>query len=216
MKTSGKLAKRLTAGTVAVAAAFSLLVGGSFKEPAELLQNDNTPAIIEYEAPPEPKLTADEPDDGPQIAEEKKKSLRQWIKAQILKMPFVVRLLVCLPAWFVGWALIALGGAVWGTVLSPVASTLMHVLLTALVLLGLVVFSVKMAAPETPIKNIVNRRNICIVLICAVIGEASFVLLQLFWPEWDKFSDIIRSIIALALILFAALPAALRGRKIKN
>ena len=101
------------------------------------------------------------------------------IRAYILRLPLFVRVAIGLPLWALGWLVTQAFAALWKLFLAPAAGHILTFLLTALVLLAVMTLLVKTVFPDLPLKEILSRPNILIVLIaCAVFCVFNIVMGQ--------------------------------------
>ena len=177
-KTQAEKAARKAAGFGAAGlAALSLFLGSIFSAPAEILQNadiapEKNAIVMEVQPDAEDQDAEDAGDE-----DEKKKTLKDMFRAFIQRLPLGVRILVILPLWGIGYALIAMLTALFEPVIAPVLAVILKWLLLAGILLLSFFFVKKAIAPDTPLREIFSRRNLLAVGIsAAVLGTADFFL----------------------------------------
>lgn len=185
--------KKAAVSAVAAVTAASVLVGGAFNSPAELL--DDAPDALVQSLDMDMDSQTDAGDDsGDGEEEEGKTRPNSAIRRLVLQMPMPLRALVALPLWLVGTGIIELGGLLWGAVLSPVASTVLGWAAVALMVLAVFVMTAKTIAPELPIKKILNKRTVPAILILCLCAGMLDALLPLFVEGYDRFSQIARAV----------------------
>lgn len=198
-----KTKKKAAAAAVTAVASASVLVGGLFSTPADLLGQPQTPAHTTVSV---------QDADGSSDQEGRRRSgsaIRQWI----LRLPVGVRALVGLPLWCVGWVILTGLGALWGSVLSPVAGTLAGWACLAALLIGVLALTAKAMFPDLPMKKILCKRNILGILagVCAVgIFDTAA---PYFWSGYEKFADAVRLTGSFLTVLIAVWALAVRERR---
>ena len=177
----GKAGKRIARSAVALTTAAALITAGLFRTPADIIKEEDVfaaPAIVEtVDREPVP----DEPEDMPEEEEERKKNLKDRFREALLRMPRIVRILLLLPLWCIGTVLLAVLTPLFQAVLPPLLNIVLKWLIIAAVLLGLVTAALKLLFPDLPLKKILSKRNIVLVVIySAVVGMAGWVLEDLY------------------------------------
>ena len=212
---TGKVKKRIARSAVALTTAASLITAGLFHTPAEIVKEEDVfvpPAIVEtMDREPVPN----EPEDMPEEEEARKKNLKDRFREALLRIPRIVRILLLLPLWCIGTALLAVLTPLFQTVLPPLLNILLKWLIIAAVLLGLVTAAMKLVFPDLPLKKILSKRNVVLVVVCsAVVGMAGWVLEDLY-PETKL---LVPAVYAGAAALFTGgvLLSALFGRREKK
>jgi len=183
--------KKAAVSAVAAVTAASVLVGGAFNSPAELLE-DSPDALIQTMDMELGSQT--DAGDGADDGEEEESKARQGavVRRLIMQAPVPLRALVALPLWLVGTLLCELGAVLWAAVLSPVFATLLNWLAVALVVLLVFLMAAKTIAPELPIKKILNKKSVPgILVLCLCFGVLDSVL-PLFSEGYEQFSQWMR------------------------
>ena len=144
---TGKVKKRIARSAVALTTAASLITAGLFHTPAEIVKEEDVlvpPAIVEtMDREPVP----DEPEDMPEEEEERKKSLKDRFREILLHMPRIVRVLLLLPLWCIGTALMAVLTPLFQAVLPPLLNIVLVVIYSAVV--GMAGWVLEDLYPET-------------------------------------------------------------------
>lgn len=199
--------KSIFARIAAVAAAAGVGVSSLFASPADLVTGaDKAPqAAVEvvYDAADQ----ADAEDDGEESSDEKKKGYRDLLRQQILRIPAVVRVLVGLPLWAVGWAVTGAASVVWSNVLGPAAGAALSWLLTAALLFAVAVISVKALFPDVPFRKIVTRENILLTAAGTALLAVICAVLPLFLEDSGRYTGIVKfagGLLILAVIVIRA------------
>ena len=201
-----KIRRHTVQSAIALAASAGVLIGGLFNSPADLLQDPTTgvdralaPAAIEMvidESDEDPDPDTDGGDGGDAAAqaddEEKRRGVKGALRSIILKTPKSIRAVFGIPMWAVGCALIALFNAVLSALLSPVLAALLGWVLTAAVILLCIVGTVKTVLPDVPMKKILNKNTILIVVCGVAFFAAADSILPLVWTGYAAVRNILR------------------------
>ena len=206
--------KRIISSAVAAAVSLSLVMGGLFNSPSDLLKNPPVssmppPAIDMYI--PDPGDDGDPGDDDDAYSDEKRRGgIKDSLRNLILRMPRAVRACCVLPFWALGWLLITVLTALWGAVLSPVFSTVLGWICTAALLLAGVCLAIKCVFPDMPVKEIIkkvcNRKTISLTVLGVALVAGLDALLPDIWPAYIRMRDIFRFIGCTALLGCISLP----------
>ena len=204
-KTDNKTKQTLIASGVALLTAASLVVGGLFQSPADLLRDEDQPIVAVCDEA-DPDLDGGDGDPGePEEEKQRRGGARRTLRERVLAAPLALRLLVVLPLWLVGSALsLALGG-LW-TGLSPALGHVLGSLLLIAALFAAFLLGAKAIFPDLPIKKILNRRTVPrLLLLGTVLSVADRVLLL----TVEGYASIRQ--LAVSLAFLAALAAAVLG-----
>ena len=208
-----KIKQGTAKSAVAVAASAGVLLGGLFHSPADLLKD---PAEIDRAlAPPAIELVIQENDEDPEPdpagdggteqqdeeEEEKRRGFRAFLRRLILKAPKSVRAAVGIPLWAAGWGLIALFSGLWSAVLSPLAGTILGWIVVAAVILLCIIGTVKAVLPDLPVRKILNRKTILIVVCGIAICAGADALLPLVWTGYEAVRNVLRITGATAVLI---------------
>ena len=204
LKKIKKHAQRAVAASVASA---SILVGGLFTSPSELMNPDgSTPtAVIEMSVSDDAVMPED--DGGTAVPDQRRRGVRARIRSWILGLPPWLRAMAGIPLWGLGWLLISTASALWAGVLSPIAGGVLKFLCIALLCAAVLCAAVKAAHPKLPLKEILNKRSVSTLLVgLALVGAAGWAL-GVFYPEGQELRESVRWLGALAVLIVSALPA---------
>lgn len=206
--------KTAVASAIALLTAASVVTGSLFDSPAALLPEDGAPSIV-Y------NMTtgldgADDDDAGAQEDESEEKNRRGGVRAalrvRILRLPLIVRLLVVLPLWAFGSALIAAAGAAWG-LLQPVLGQVAGFATLLALLVGCFAVAMKAAFPDLPLKKLLSRRSLMALLLGASALAVADAALPAVWAEYEVWKNLVLSGGFFVALLCAAVPFALREQK---
>ena len=214
---------------IALVASAGVLIGGLFNSPADRLQDPTTgvdralaPAAIEMvidetDEDPDPDTDGDGGDAEAQTEDEEKKrrGAKGVLRAIILKTPGSIRAAFGIPLWAAGCALIALFNAILSAVLSPVLAAILGWVIAAGVILLCIVGTVKAVLPDVPVKKILNKNTILIVISGVALFAAADSILPFLWTGYTAVRNILRFTGA-AAVLATASSVFIRGEKKKN
>ena len=210
-----KNAKKTAATTaVALLAAASVTTGSLFETPAALLPDDGAPSIV-YNM--NNALDGAE-DDAAGVTEDESEETRRRggvravLRARILQLPLIVRLLVILPLWALGTVILAAAGAVW-PLLSPVLGKIAGFALMLSLLIGAFVVAAKAVFPDLPVKKLLSRRSLVALLIGAAALSLADAILGAAWADYEQAKNIVLSAGFFLALSCAAIPFALREQK---
>ena len=198
-----ELKKRAAAGAAAALASASLVVGGLFQSPADLLDEPADSYIASTIDLPDDDIDSGEDDTLP---DEKKRSLASRLRARILALPLAVRAVVFLPLWVIGSALIGIGSALWGGVLSPAVSAALRWVCIAAVMLLALCAGIKTLFPSVPIRRILSRRTVTTAVIGMLIVGALEIILGVLLPDRENLVRLITLLSSTCVMLAAGIP----------
>ena len=214
-----RIKKRTVHSAIALAASAGVLIGGLFNSPADLLQDPTTgvdralaPAAIEMvieESDEDPDPDTDGSGDGGDAEaktddEEKRRGVKGALRSFILKTPRSIRAVFGIPMWAVGCVLIALFNAIFSAFLSPVLATLLGWVTAAAVILLCIVGTVKAVLPDVPVRKILNKNTILIVVCGVALFAAADSVLPFVWTGYTAVRNILRFSGAAAVLATAS------------
>lgn len=209
-----KRAGRKAAGAaVAFTAAIGVFFSSLFGTPNDLLAD---PSVTE---PPAIVMDISSDDDAEEEQEAKEENTEKpgffaRIRMMILKLPLFVRVAIGLPLWALGWLVTQAFSALWKLFLAPAAEHILSFLVMALVLAAVMTLLLKTVFPDLPLKEILSRPNILIVLIsCALLCVFNIVMDRAYngFSRWEPLIRFGEGVFILLLILART---ALRRRKL--
>lgn len=208
-----KGSKRVTAAALALLMASSAAAGSLFDSPAELLAEDAGSAIV-LAADDDAPAGGDEAG-GEADGEESRRrggGLRASLRQRVLRLPLAVRLLVVLPLWGIGSAVLSLAGAAW-TLLAPYLSRVGgFALLLALLGLGFAA-GAKAVFPDLPLKKLLSRRSLALLALCAAGLTAGDAVLAAVWKDYGPVRSAVLSGGFFLALCAALLPFALKEQR---
>lgn len=177
--------KKAAVGAVCAAASAGVLVSGAFDTPADLLHDDDDAAVTAHTV-----ILADDDADLPDEEDEERKGspVRRWMQS----LPLAVRALVGVPLWALGWVLTELASLLWTAVLSPLGSSVLSWLLTALLAVGAFDLTAKALFPDIPFRKLLSRRNLLLILDGTLLLGAADTVLPLVWEDYPPIGQWLR------------------------
>ena len=188
--------KKTAVGMVAAAASASVLVGGAFDSPADLLEpvsgdDDGSPTpIVETLAAQPPDIAADD-GDGSSDSEERRQrfpAVRKWVQS----LPVAVRALVGVPLWCAGWAITEAFSLLWQAAKTPLGGKILSWLLAAVAAILVYALTAKALFPHAPWKKILRRRNLLLVFGGMAVLGAADTLLGVLWKDYPPIGRLLR------------------------
>lgn len=202
--------KKTAVGMVAAATSASVLVGGAFDSPADLLapdgdgDDDSPTPIVETLTAQMPDAADDggDGDDGEGDEEERRArfpAARRWIQS----LPLGVRALVGVPLWCLGWALTSALGLLAQAAVTPLGGKILAWVLAAGAALLVFALAAKALFPNTPLKKLLRPRNLLLVAGGMALLGAADTLLTVFWKDYPPIGQAVRLLGGAALIALA-------------
>ena len=204
-----KFRKKLAKGSAGTVLGLSIMLAGLFDSPADLIQQQAINNLSNNEAI---EIMIDDEDIGSDEDERKQaeiapagkgllKRIADAARNYIKGLPLWIKSCICIPLWGAGYGITYLISLLCTTFLSPVLSHILGFVLMAAALLAAFAVTMKCIFPDMPIKKILNRRNITIVLICTMILKILDIILPVFWPGYFRYKYLIMIIAGIALLL---------------
>lgn len=213
--------RRVAAAGIAVVTSASVVVGGLFNSPAALLSDEDPTAVVEYQNDDD-DLDGDDgdgsgsgDDEGAGAEEgEARGGIRAGARQRIMELPYAVRLVVILPLWCLGWAILTLSSALWTAVLSPVLGKALGWLCLLAALVGAFVLAARMIFPDLPLKKILNKRSLLGLIFGSVGLGIADIVVPLFWTEYTRIENIVRAVGV--LLVFGTVTMVFIRRELKR
>lgn len=199
---------------VALLTAASVVTGSLFDTPAALLPDDGAPSVVYQMNTGLDGADDDDANAGEDESEETRRrgGVRAALRERILRLPLVVRLLVILPLWALGSVILAAAGAAW-TALSPALGKVAGFAVMLALLLGVFPLGAKEIFPDLPVKKLLTRRNLAVLLLGAAGLAAVDAVLGVAWAEYEAVKNIVLSVGVFAALSAVLVPFALREQK---
>lgn len=214
-----KLRKKAAAGTAAAGLSVSVLLGGLFSSPEELMKKNET--LSEKPNPVVMTVDLDEPEPDEDTGEEEEQEAEgsgvfAKVKKKILELPAGVRALVGVPLWAVGWVIIHFLSLAWSAVLAPVLGFLLKWVLVGLALVGIFAAAMKCAFPNLPLKKILRPKNILFLLLGTVILGAADRFLPLIWEGYPAVRFVVILGGGFLVLLAVGIPFIIRRKRLEK
>lgn len=185
-KVAKKYAKKGAAVGVLV---LSLLAGLAFSGPAEITGEQlgdsvNRPPVVMDISDYGNAAVEDDDDDA---TEEKgaKSGIVARFRQAVLSLPSAARILVIMPLWAIGTAILTLISVFWKFLFAtPVGGMILASFAGWLVLLGLFTVTAKILFPEIPLSRILSKKNVIILAVVAVGMATADAVAPLFWNKY--------------------------------
>ncbi len=194
-ETLKKVKKKVVGGATAAGLGASVLLGGLFDSPEELMQKNqnayNTqpaPVVLNIDLDEE---DTDEDNEGTEETEEESIGVFAKIKKKILELPAGVRAIVGVPLWAIGWVIIHLLSIAWEAVLAPVLGFLLKWVLAGLALVGVFAAAMKCAFPHLPLRKILRPKNILFLILGTVVLGVIDKIIPMFWSAYTGYRFLI-------------------------
>ena len=214
-----KVKKKVVGGATAAGLGASVLLGGMFESPEELMQKTSesypqpSPIVMTVDLDEE---DTDEDNDGEETTEEEKIGLFAKIKKKILELPAGIRAIVGVPLWAIGWVIIHVLSIAWEAVLAPVLGFLLKWVLAGLALVGVFAAAMKCAFPHLPLKKILRPKNILFLVLGTVILGVLDKVIPLFWEEYTGYRFLVMLGGGLIVLLAVGIPFIIKQIKTKK
>ena len=192
------LRKNVVRGTTTALVVLSLLTGLAFSNPAEI--TDEQAAASSYKAAPivmdvDDFMNADVEDDDDDADEQKssRAGIVARFKQAVMTLPQSVRLLIVVPLWAAGTALMTVISFLWSVIFtSPLGAFIASFTIGFLVLLGLFTATAKMLFPDIPVRKLLSKRNIIALGITALVLSALDAVAPLYWHQYPAAAALVK------------------------
>lgn len=203
LKKAGKTAANTAAGA---AIAGSLFLGSLFSSPADLLKDGevvNPPAIVQMAEP-----AADQADELTVFSEDvfEKRTWKDKLRDAIRRLPTVVKALLLLPMWAIGYGVIWGVSALAGLISLPVIGPIIKFIIGAAAVFGLLLLALKLIFPKAPLKKLLAKRNLLTLLVTSGVIALAGALGGVFWkgsPHVTAIIDVSAAAVCLLVFLFS-------------
>lgn len=191
--------KNALKGAAGALVALSLLTGLAFSGPAEIL-DDQTPADAYRSAPivmDVDDFVSAEVDDDDEAEEEKAKpGIVARFRQAVLSMPQHARLIVAVPLWALGTALMTLITFLWNIIFAtPVGAFIASFAAGFAILTGLFTATAKLLFPDLPVRKILCKRNVMILMITALGLSGIDAVAPLYWHNYPLAAAFVKVVI---------------------
>lgn len=168
--------KKKKAAAVAVAGA--MLAGGVAGAGADMQSDENA-----YLAALNPKPVVQMIDDNVPIHDDGAAAVDDQKQTQQKQMGQTIAKILLTPFYAAGAVLMRLGEIVMTGVLAPAAAIILHWLILAAVVLGVLAACLKIAFPNVPLRKMLTKKGVVFVLIATAVISAVCGIIPLIWPK---------------------------------
>lgn len=188
--------KKLKKGIVATVTSASVLLGGAFDTPEDLLNPENKPI----------KPLSEVVDHSSDLFEDmyKQEDPKDGFKNLIYKIPLKIRMYVCVPLWFLGNGIITILELLLKTILLPVAHIILNFIIHTLILMGIVILCVKLLFPKLPLSKIFNKKTLLFIFIGSILMSVLDIVMPIVWDKYRLYRFLSKLVIGL-IVLFIIL-----------
>ena len=191
-----KTLKKLGMAIIATITSASVLLSNSFDSPKELLEDINKkdiPTAQHYEY-----ILNDTKDSKP--------NSHNRFKDLIYKIPVKIRMILCIPLWFIGNMLLMLFHALFNTLLTPIAYIIITFIIQTIILLSIIAISIKLLFPDLPWSKILSFKTITYVILGSLLMSVfDFVMIRL-WDQYSFYRFISKLILGLIVVTIIMKP----------
>lgn len=142
-----------------------------------------------------------------QLEQEKASTIEETVKVQtagmsaIGKVPAIIKSLLLLPFWGVGFIILNLLDKVIKLVGLPLLSFLLSWLFLFLILLIIIVSFIKLLYPNLSLKQIITKRLVISLLICSLLMTIADRLLLGLYSDYESIRKIIRFVLGFVVLI---------------
>ena len=142
-----------------------------------------------------------------QLEQEKASTIEETVKVQtagmnaVGKVPAIIKSLLLLPFWGVGFIVLNLLDKVIKLVGLPLLSFLLSWLFLFLILLIIIVSFIKLLYPNLSLKQIITKRLVISLLICSLLMTVADRLLLGLYSDYESIRKIIRFVLGFVVLI---------------
>lgn len=198
MDEKSKKRKKKIAGVIAGVTTASVLLGRTFNSPKDLLEtleNDTDPIFEEYR---EVDLEERHPWLG--------MSFRQTARNVVYKIPVKLRMVFCVPLWYLGNALLFTADFLAAKLLTPLAHLVLSFLLQTLLLMAVIGICIKILFPNLPWRKIFSKKTVLFVFFGSLLISICDVILPKIWDQYAAYRRLSKFILGSLVILLIMKP----------
>lgn len=191
-----KTLKKLGMAIIATITSASVLLSNSFDSPKELLEDINKKDIP----------TAQHYEYSLNDTNDLKPNSHNRFKQLIYKIPVKIRMILCIPLWFIGNMLLMLFHALFNTLLTPIAYIIITFIIQTIILLSVIAVSIKLLFPDLPWSKILSFKTITFVILGSLLMSAfDFAMIRL-WDQYSFYRSISKLILGLIVVTMIMKP----------
>ena len=196
-----RLKKKIGMGILAGLTSVSVLLGGIYDSPGELVRdNHERPKILteNFQDFSEDELESEE--------NEGKEGFKEKMKKQIYKIPVKVRAVFCVPLWALGTLILSGLNLLWKGIFTPLADVILNFLLSFLLLLGVLAVCIKLLFPDMPWRKIFSKKVLLTVFIGCLVMAVMDSVVPLFWKDYIFYRNLGKFILGLIVLTIIIRP----------
>ena len=204
-------ARKITAkGVTTSLVVLSLLTGLAFSSPADVTQDQvsaanykPTPVVLDVDEFVNAPVDDDDEDGDEQKST--KLSFTQRFRQAVLSLPQSVRMLLVVPLWAVGTAILTVIAFLWNILFaSPLGAFIASFALGFAIMLGLFTVTAKALFPDLPIRKILCRRNVIIVGCLALVLSGFDAVAPVYWHSYPLAAALVKLVLGGTVIGYLA------------
>ena len=193
-------ARKITAkGVTTSLVVLSLLTGLAFSSPADITQDQTeaanfrpTPVVLDVDEFVSTPVEEDDEDEDGDEQKSTKLSFTQRFRQTVLSLPQSVRMLLVVPLWAVGTAILTVITFLW------------NILFASPIMLGLFTVTAKALFPDVPIRKILCRRNVIIVGCLALVLSGFDAVAPVYWHSYPLAAALVKLVLGGTVIGYLA------------
>ena len=170
-----QIKKKAAKAVIAASTASSVIVGGLYSSPDDLLH----PKPVIY--------NIDEDEDFYDEHVRKEPTWRDRLRDYINNLPFVIRAVIVLPFWVMGFILISITSNLWRLIVSPILAHRSVWVIIAFVMLASFVAFGKIMYPKLKARSFINKNTLIITGITVGLLIIGHLTIPQFWDGYDKY-----------------------------
>ena len=194
------LKKKIAKATIATITAGSVLVGGTFDTPKDII-ND------QYKQPAVVTEIHDDLDEDSLENDSKDKSLvKDKLKRLIYKIPVKIRAVLFVPMWFIGSFILNILAAIVKFVGLPLLTFLGSVLMHFVIMFIVIAICLKILFPNIPLRKLLNKKVFIGLILGSVILSLCDLICPMFIENYTYYRLLSKIIIGLIVITILMIP----------
>lgn len=201
-------ARKLTVrGVTTSLVVLSLLTGLAFSSPADITEDQAAasyrPAPVVMDLDDFVNAPVDDEEDGTDEEKSGKVGIVAKFRQTVLAMPASVRMLLVVPLWAVGTAILTVISFLWNILFtSPLGAFILSLFLGFAIMLGLFTVTAKALFPDVPLKKILCRRNIIIIGCLALLLSGFDAIAPMYWHQYPLAAALLKLVLGGSVIGF--------------
>lgn len=210
-----KKPKKAVKGAAASLVVLSLLTSLAFSGPGDIMQEQSdasrftpTPVVLDVDEFVNAPVDDDTDEDG-----DENKSVKLGFAARfrqaVLSLPQSVRLLITVPLWAAGTAIMTVISFLWNILFASPLGAFIASLATGLaVLLGLFTVTAKALFPDVPLRRILSKRNLLALGSLALLLSVFDAAAPAYWHQYPLAAALLKLVLGGAVIGYLAMRTA--------